>query len=144
MKLFYATLLAAILAASGVSAAVAQPPVGPASISINQSNVKLGDYVTFSVTAPKSKFDKRIQVLCEQAVPFDFAWPDGSMQTQADPLVFAMAGSWDYAFLLGGSMSVWYMHDGPASCHADLYYWSYNGEQRFNLLASVSFEAAGR
>lgn len=139
-------VLVAVMLSMGIGhAKQAQPPVGPASISINQSNVKLGDYVTFTVTAPKNHFDERITVICEQPVPFTYTYPDGSVQTQTDPLVFAMGGTWDYAFLLGGSMSVWYLHDGPAACRAELYYWgSSQGQQTYNVLATTTFQAAGR
>jgi len=56
-----------------------------------------------------------------------------------------MGGTWDYGFLLGGSMSVWYLHDGPASCRAELYYWSQQaGQQTYTVLATTTFSAAGR
>jgi hypothetical protein len=35
-------------------------------------------------------------------------------------------------------------YDGPAECHADLFYWSYNGGQKFNQLATTTFNADGR
>ena len=90
----------------------------------------LGDWVTFSATYPRQLESKgvRIQVLCYQ---------NGE-------LVFGMAGAHDYDFLLGGAMSTWYLNGGAASCVADLYYWSYNGGQKFNWLASTTFDAAGR
>jgi hypothetical protein len=90
----------------------------------------LGDYVSFTVTYPKTldHYGVRIQVLCYQ---------DGN-------LVYGMAGAYNYQFLLGGSMSQWYLTDGPAECHADLYYWSYNGGQKFNQLATTTFDAMGR
>jgi len=105
-------------------------PTQVSSSSVTPWEPKLGDYVTFTVAYPKTldHFGVRIQVLCYQ---------DGN-------LGFAMAGPADYAFLLGGSMSQWYLSDGPATCHADLYYWSYNGGQKFNLLASTEFTAQGR
>jgi len=105
-------------------------PTPVSSSSVTPWEPKLGDYVTFTVAYPKTldHFGVRIQVLCYQ---------DGN-------LGFAMAGPADYAFLLGGSMSQWYLSDGPATCHADLYYWSYNGGQKFNLLASTEFTAQGR
>ena len=59
-------------------------------------------------------------------------------------LVYGEAGPYSDLFLLGGAMSIWYLNDGPAICHGDLYYWSHNGGQKFNFLASTSFEAAGR
>ena len=86
--------------------------------------------MTFTVTYPKTldHYGVRIQVLCYQ---------NGN-------LVFGMAGAYDYQFLLGGSMSQWYLNGGDAECHADLYYWSYNGSQKFNQLASTTFAAAGK
>ena len=54
------------------------------------------------------------------------------------------AGPYTQAFLLGGAMSTWYLTDGAADCHADLYYWSYNGGQKFNPLAWVEFAASSR
>jgi hypothetical protein len=91
---------------------------------------KLGDSVTFGVSFPRSaqKYDPRIQVLCYQ---------NGD-------LVYGEAGPYYQEFLLGGAMSLWFLGDGAASCHADLYYWSYQGSQKFNLLASTEFDAAGR
>lgn len=91
---------------------------------------KLGESVTFTVTYPKTleHYGVRIQVLCYQG----------------GNLVYGEAGPYSQAFLLGGSMSTWYLTDGAAYCHADLYYWSYNGGQKFNPLAWVEFSAAGR
>ena len=90
----------------------------------------LGDYVNFTVTYPKSLDNKgvRIQVLCYQ---------DGNP-------VYAEAGPYSQDFLLGGAMSDWFLSGGSATCHADLYYWSYNGGQKFNLLASTNFDSLGR
>ena len=91
----------------------------------------LGDWVTFTVTYPEKleRYGVRIQVLCYQ--------DDGK-------LVYGEAGPYNQAFLLGGIMSQWYLSDGAADCHADLYYWSYNGGQKFNPLASVDFHALSR
>lgn len=88
----------------------------------------LGDSVTFSVTYPKSveKYGPRIQVMCYQG----------------DMLVYGEAGPYYQAFMLGGAGSIWvYSSPGPAHCVADLYYWSYQGGQKFNWLASVEFDA---
>ena len=90
----------------------------------------LGDSVTFAVTYPKTveKYGPRIQVLCYQ---------DGA-------LVYGEAGPYYQSFLLGGASSDWLNNSpGPASCVADLYYWSYQGGQKFNWLASVEFSAGG-
>jgi len=85
----------------------------------------LGESLTFTTAFP-NRLDPNfvyIQVLCYQ---------DGA-------LVFATAGRYDRAFLLGGSASPWLTNGGPASCHADLYYWG----QRYNQLAWTEFSARG-
>lgn len=138
-RLLFGVALASVVSATTLVAAGKNSTV-PSTIILNQPpslagtagswEPRLGDYVTFTVTYPKTldHYGIRIQVLCYQ---------DGE-------LVYGMAGPYDYAFLLGGSMSQWYLNDGPAQCHADLYYWSYNGSQKFNLLASTEFSALGR
>jgi len=91
----------------------------------------LGDTITFTTTHDPTldKYGVRIQ-LC--------AYQDGD-------LVYGAAGPHDQAFLLGGGSSVWLnsgAHDG-AHCVAILYYWTYRGQQKFNPLATVEFEALG-
>src|SRR5678815_4917071 len=88
---------------------------------------RLGDSVTFIVTYPKTleHYGVRIQVLCYQ---------NGT-------LVYGEAKPWDQQFLLGGAMSTWFLANGDADCVADLYYWSYNGSQKFNFLAEAQFHA---
>ncbi len=103
-------------------------------ISVNQTNLHLGDYATFTSTfSPKNLDSKypggiRIQVLCYQ---------NGE-------LVYGQAGHYDLKFLLGGASSQWLINGGGASCVADLYYWSYNGGQKFNWVASTAFEVQGK
>jgi len=90
----------------------------------------LGDSVTFTVAFPKAveKFGPRVQIMCYQ---------NGT-------LVYGEAGPYYQAFLLGSGSSPWLNHSpGPATCVADLYYWSYQGGQKFNWLASVEFDAGG-
>jgi hypothetical protein len=89
---------------------------------------KLGDTVTFTTIYPSSmdKYAMSIQVLCYQG---------GS-------LVFATAGLTDRSFVLGGTVSPWRDNGGAATCHADLYYWSTNG-QKYNQVATTEFNAAG-
>lgn len=90
----------------------------------------IGDSVTFTVTFSKTveKYGPRIQVMCYQ---------NGT-------LVYGEAGPYYHAFLLGGASSDWLNRSqGPATCVADLYYWSYQGGQKFNWLASVEFDAGG-
>lgn len=91
----------------------------------------LGDWITFKVSYPKTvdKYGARIQILCYQNGQLVYAEADWATQP----------------FLLGSGSSPWLNdYPGPASCHADLYYWSYNGGQKFNWLASTDFEAAGK
>ena len=124
---------------SSISVGAASPKNEPSAIVLNTPRAsgsatpwepRLGDNVTFTVTYPKTldHYGVRIQVLCYQ---------NGN-------LVYGEAGPFDQAFLLGGAMSSWFMTDGPATCHADLFYWSYNGGQKFNPLAWVEFSAEGR
>ena len=90
----------------------------------------LGDTVTFSATYPKQLEQKgvRVQVLCYQ---------NGEM-------VFAISRAWNVEFVLGGGWSPWRDAGGAATCNADLYYWSYNGGQKFNFLANTQFEVGAR
>jgi len=90
----------------------------------------IGDTVTFSVTYPKSvdKYGPRISVQCYQnEVP-----------------VYVDAEPYYSSFLLGGISSQWLNNGGgPAFCQADLFYWSYQGGQQYNWLASTSFNVGG-
>jgi len=91
----------------------------------------LGDWVTFKISYPKTvdKYGARIQILCYQNGQLVYAEADWATQP----------------FLLGSGSSPWLNdYPGPASCHADLYYWSYNGGQKFNWLASTEFDAGGK
>jgi hypothetical protein len=99
-------------------------------IAINQAPVHFGDSVTFSWScdgcAKSPKSAPRIQVLCYQ---------DGF-------LVYGEAGPADNVFMLGGAMSDWVVNGGgPAACKADLYFWSYKGQQEFNFVATTAFNA---
>ena len=63
---------------------------------------------------------------------------------QNGTLVYGEAGPYYHTFQLGGASSDWLNNSpGPATCVADLYYWSYQGGQKFNWLASVQFDAGG-
>jgi hypothetical protein len=90
----------------------------------------LGDYVTFTAAYPQNldHYGVRIQVLCYQ---------NGA-------LVYGEAGPYTQKFLLGGSMSTWFLTNGNADCVADLYYWSSQGGQKFNFLAEAQFAAYAR
>jgi|SoiMetStandDraft_2_1073263.scaffolds.fasta_scaffold124397_2 hypothetical protein len=89
---------------------------------------RLGDYVTFNATYPKNleHYGVRIEVRC---------------YNQNGTLVYGEAGPWNQPFLLGGAMSTWFLTNGDAHCVADLYYWSYQGSQKWNFLAETQFQA---
>ena len=95
----------------------------------------IGDWITFTVTFPKSveRYGPRILISCYQN----------------DQLVYAEGGTYYQAFMLGGSGSLWVYDQAPgdrqatAQCVAELFYFSYNGGQKWNHLADVSFEAGG-
>jgi hypothetical protein len=132
--------LACILSAVSLSAAPKNNSSEPSTITLNAPALfaasstswepRLGDYVSFTVTYPKTleHYGVRIQVLCYQ---------NGE-------LVYGEAGPYYQSFLLGGAMSQWFLTDGAATCRADLFYWSYQGGQKFNLLTSTEFEAGAR
>ena len=139
MRRFLIGSLVACVGAVTISAA--PKPVAPATIELNGLATAvatpnaiwpaLGDSVNFQVTFSKSaeRFGPRIQVAC----------------FQGDQLVYAEAGPYYQYFLLGGASSDWLnTSQGPAHCVADLYYWSYQGGQKFNWLASTEFEAGGQ
>jgi len=89
----------------------------------------IGSWITFTVTSPKSveRYDPRILIRCYQN----------------NQLVYAEGGSYDQAFMLGGSGSLWVYDQAPANCVAELFYFSYQGGQKWNHLADVSFDAGG-
>ena len=129
--LFAATVSAAPRVATTASIALVRPTTSVFSSAEASIWPGLGDAVTFTVTIPKSaeKFGIRIQVMCYQG----------------DLLVYGEAGPYYQSFLLGGGSSDWLNNSpGPAHCVADLYYWSYQGGQKFNHLASTEFDAAGQ
>jgi len=90
----------------------------------------LGDTVTFTVTFSKSLSNKDvgIRVACYQGTTLVY----GEIAHYYDP------------FLLGGSSSYWLnASPGPANCVAELFYWSYQGGQKYNVLATTQFTAGG-
>jgi hypothetical protein len=98
------------------------------SITLNQAKAYLGENVTFSTAYPNTVKNPRIQIMCYQNSAMTYAAADGASAT----------------FLLGGAASQWRTNGGPASCQADLYYWSVvNNQEVFNLLSSMTFNAAG-
>ena len=63
---------------------------------------------------------------------------------QGGELVFGMAGSTTYEFLLGGGGSLWLWGGGAAECTANLFYFGQHaGQQTYNRLATTSFSAGG-
>ena len=103
----------------------------PASVPADALWPRLGDTVTFSsvYSSKLEHYGIRIQVMCRQA--------DGTV-------IYGEAGPHDQPFLLGGGMSLWLMNGGSPTCQADLYYWSYQGQQTWNPLASTTFAAYDR
>jgi hypothetical protein len=99
------------------------------SIVLDQTDPHLGGNTTFTVTYPNGTKDPRVQVTCYQ---------DGLV-------VYGEAGASDFVFMLGGSMSLWLMQGGPASCTAELYNLTWNGNQMQKVvwLASAAFDATG-
>jgi hypothetical protein len=131
----------------GVTVTAAPKQETPATITLNTVSTfaagadgstiypKIGDWITFTVTFPKSveKYGPRILISCYQN----------------DQLVYAEGGTYYQAFMLGGSGSLWVYDQAPgdrqaqAQCVAELFYFSYQGGQKWNHLADVSFEAGG-
>ncbi len=89
--------------------------------------VSLGDTVTFdTVFDGHGHPTLRVQVLAYQD----------------DELVYGEAGDPGHEFVLGGASSFWLANGGPAHCHADLYYFSHQGNHPTTvILASCDFEA---
>ena len=89
---------------------------------------RLGDSITFTVIFPStlSKYPMGIQLSCYQGTS----------------LVYVTAAAYDHAISLGGTSSPWALNGGSATCHADLIYWSPNG-QKLNYIASTEFDVAG-
>jgi len=126
-------LLAVALVAAAVPAFGKGKPGDP-SISLNApygaSGVQpaLGDYVTFTTVIPGNIQTPRVEVLCYQN----------------GVLGYGEAGSPDWAFQLGGGASLWKTAGGPASCVANLYYFSWKAGQPTTVyLATTSFNATG-
>lgn len=134
-----ALALILVLAAFLVATAAASnlPPAGSGSISLNQTNVSLGDLVNFTSSYPGNLKNPRIEVLCYQ---------DGT-------LAYGEAGSSLDWFQLGGNPdggSIWASTGGPADCTANLFYWASGnhewnggGQQTYVLLGTTSFAANG-
>jgi hypothetical protein len=105
-----------------------------ATISINETDVALGDTVTFRTTGVTNDCGKnygprclRVELVCSQS---------------GTPVYMGDANA-DQQFLLGGGISQWVTNGGAADCVATLYYYSsFNPVTRVNL-ATAPFSAAG-
>lgn len=125
-------LLGSAAAAQGFTHADAAKPPRPAvtaggSISLNQANPRLGDWVTFSSSVPTGTNSPRIQVICRQ---------NGAV-------VYAEAASASSSFKLGGGSSAWLASGGPANCEATLYSWDFKPVQTMVTYAVTAFGAGG-
>jgi hypothetical protein len=102
-----------------------------AGTSVAQSAPHLGGTVSFTAVYPGNVKTPRVEVLCYQ---------NGA-------LVYGEAGAPTDTFLLGGNPdggSIWRTTLGPASCVANLYYFTWKaGEPAAVYLATTSFDAAG-
>jgi hypothetical protein len=142
-RIIAGTLVASALCAATLSAAPKAQT--PATISLNTTVASfsaastiypsIGSWITFTVTFPKSveRYGPRILISCYQN----------------NELVYAEGGSYDQSFMLGGSGSLWVYdqapgdRQAPADCVAELFYFSYQGGQKWNHLADTSFQAGG-
>lgn len=130
MKRLIAVLSAIVLSLSLAATASAAKPVAiPASISINQANVALGDNVTFSTSYPKGTKNAWISVTCYQGTA----------------LVYGEGGVASATFGLGGASSDWVASGGSAECTAELgdLFWQ-GGQQQYVFLARTAFHANDR
>jgi hypothetical protein len=102
----------------------------PPSIAVQQPDPHLGGTVTFTVTYPREVRYPRVAVRCFGA---------------DDSLIYAEAGAYDHAFLLGGAGSDWLRQGGAAHCTGELFYFSSKGSQAQEVrsLAWTDFDAAG-
>ncbi len=124
-----AMVVLATLVGSAASAQ-ARPAPTPSSIVLNESAPYLSGSVTFTVTYPNHAKNPRIAVRC----------------FQNDAMTYGEAGPADHVFVLGGASSEWLSQGGPASCTAELFFITWNGNkpQQVTTLAWTSFEAAGQ
>jgi hypothetical protein len=93
-----------------------------------ESGPSLGSWVTFTTVVPTNVRNPRVEVFCYQ---------NGE-------LVYGAGGATTDAFQLGGGASLWLSGGGPASCVANLVYFTWKrGEPAIVYLATTSFDAAG-
>lgn len=127
----------------------------PSSIKLDQTDTYLGSNITFTTSYPRIKgnITPRIAVWCFQDVDGDGVIKTTRTTANGD-YVYAEAGSADEAqqqnitgnpgFLLGGGGSIWKTRGGPATCNAELFYFSYSGKQQvYNYLAETPNWQAG-
>jgi len=130
------------------------------SITLDQTAPYLGGEVTFTTTYPKLKgnITPRVTVWCFQDVNGDGTITTTRTVSNGD-YVYAATASTDRAqqlsltgsegLILGGNPSngsIWVQRGGgPATCNAELFYYSYSGKQQvYNYLAETpNWQAAG-
>ena len=122
--------LTALPASAGkVTPSIALNPV-VAGAAATGSGPALGSHVTFTTVVPTNVRNPRVEVLCYQ---------NGE-------LVYGEAGAPADTFLLGGNPdrgSIWRTTGGPASCVANLYFFTWKANQpAATYLATTSFDAA--
>ena len=129
-RLALAGILAVALAATAVPAfgkgGKQDPYIGLNSpVGAAATKPALGDYVTFTTVIPSNVQNPRVEVLCYQN----------------DVLVYGESNGPDWAFQLGGASSLWLANGGPASCVANLYYFTSHSTAVY--LATTNFDATG-
>lgn len=113
-----------------------------ASISVVEASPTLGSYVHYNYTLPKGVKDNPTGSGTQARIEND-CYQDGN-------LVYASAANaidlkdGAQGELLGGGGSVWLTNGGPAECTATLYQWTYNGSQKFNPFATVTYSVGGK
>ena len=127
--LFIATLTLGALSGTVSTASAGKLAATTSSITLNQLDAHLGGNITFTVSYPDKVKSPRIAVLCYQG----------------GVLVYGEAGAFDHVFVLGGAGSDWLRAGGAASCTAELFYitWNGNNPQQWTSLATTTFDAAG-
>ena len=101
---------------------------GASTIVVNETNVQLGDTVTFTTEI-------------ERLTGAEYPMVDLEC-TQDGVIVFSQLDHPDAGFLLGGGWSEWLQTGGPASCVAYLDAYDGSGNRwTVRVLASTSFEA---
>jgi len=131
------SLIAAVALLGMLAGSAQAAPDITSSLALNEMDPHLGGTVTFTATYPQhyEHLDPRVAIRCYQ---------NGVM-------VYAEAGPWEQAFVLGGASSGWLRAGGPASCTAELFAITWPGHPCKNMpklqvvetLAWTEFEADG-